>query len=82
MMVVCVADTRQRYGTLSLRRPRRHTNCGHFDFFFEYRLFGWSTDPAQWPKPRTRPMFREWFEVRIHTMVEDVLNAPYELEDL
>ena len=54
----------------------------HFDFFFEYCLSGWSTDPAQWPKRRTRRMFREWFEIRIHTMVEDVVNAPYELEDL
>ena len=54
----------------------------HFDFFFEYWLFGWSTDSAQWPKRRTRRMFRDWFEIRIHTMVEDVLDAPYELEDL
>lgn len=54
----------------------------HFAFFFEYWLSGWSTDPAQWPKRRTRRMFREWFEVRIHTMVEDVVDTPYELEDL
>jgi len=26
-------------------------------------------------------MFREWFDVRIHTMVEDVVDAPYQLED-
>lgn len=54
----------------------------HFDYFFESWLFGWSTDPAQWPPRRTRRMFREWFEVRIHTMVEDTVDAPYELEDL
>jgi hypothetical protein len=53
-----------------------------FAFFFEYWLFGWSTDPAQWPQRRTRRMFREWFDVRIHTMVEDVVDAPYELEEL
>ena len=52
----------------------------HFDFFFEHWLFGWSTDPTQWPQRRTRRMFREWFDVRIHTMVEDVLDAPYEVD--
>jgi hypothetical protein len=54
----------------------------NFDFFFEYWLFSWSTDPAQWPKRRTPRMFRDWFEIRVHTMVEDVVDAPYELEDL
>lgn len=52
----------------------------HFDFFFEHWLSGWSTDPAQWPQRRTRRMFREWFDVRIHTMVEDVVDAPYEVD--
>ena len=28
----------------------------NFDFFFEHWLFGWSTDPSQWPKRRTRRM--------------------------
>jgi hypothetical protein len=53
----------------------------HFDFFFEHWLFGWSTDSAQWPQRRTRRMFREWFDVRIHTMVEDVVDAPLERDD-
>jgi hypothetical protein len=52
----------------------------NFDFFFEHWLEGWCTDPAQWPPRRTRRMFREWFDVRIHTMVEDVIDAPYEIE--
>jgi hypothetical protein len=52
----------------------------HFDFFFEHWLALWSTDPAQWPQRRTRRMFREWFDVRIHTMVEDAVDAPYEIE--
>lgn len=54
----------------------------HFAFFFEHSLFGWSTDETQWPQRRTRRMFREWFDVRIHTMVEDTVDAPYVLEDL
>ena len=54
----------------------------NFEYFFESWLFGWSTDPTQWPQRRTRRMFRDWFDVRIHTMVKDTLDAPYELEDL
>ena len=54
----------------------------HFAYFVDHWLFGWSTDEAQWPQRRTRRMFREWFDVRVHTMVEDVVDAPYELEDL
>jgi hypothetical protein len=54
----------------------------NFDYFFETSLFGWSTDPTQWPRRRTRRMFRDWFDIRIHTIVEDTLDAPYELEDL
>lgn len=52
----------------------------NFDFFFEYELEGWCTDESLWPKRRTRGMFREWFSVRIHTMVEDVVDAPLELD--
>jgi hypothetical protein len=52
----------------------------HFDFFFEHWLSGWSTDPGQWPQRRTRRMFRDWFDVRIHTMVEDVVDAPYDVD--
>lgn len=51
----------------------------HFDHFFEHWLDGWCTDESMWPKRRTRRMFREWFDVRIHTMVEDTVEAPYEL---
>jgi hypothetical protein len=51
----------------------------HFDYFFEDWLNGWCTDPARWPRRRTRKMFNAWFEVRIHTMVDDMVEAPYEL---
>lgn len=51
----------------------------HFDFFFEHWLEGWCTDESMWPKRRTRRMFKDWFDVRIHTMVEDTVDGPYEL---
>lgn len=52
----------------------------HFDYFFESWLQDWSLDVAQWPTRRTRRMFHEWFDVRIHTMVEDTVDAPLEAE--
>jgi hypothetical protein len=51
----------------------------HFNFFFEHWLEGWCTDKSLWPKRRTRRMFHKWFDVRVHSWVEDVVAAPYEL---
>ena len=48
----------------------------HFDFFSEHWLEGWSLDAAEWPQRRTERMLREWFSVRIHRMVEDVVESP------
>jgi len=48
----------------------------HFDFFFEHWLEAWCTDESLWPKRRTRKMFHEWFDVRVHSWVEDVVDAP------
>jgi hypothetical protein len=35
-------------------------------------LEGWVTDEASWPKNRTLEMFREWFEVQMSSIVEDL----------
>jgi hypothetical protein len=53
----------------------------NFALFFENWLHGWCTDPVTWPKKRTAKMFRAWFDVRIHTVVEDTLDAPLEVDD-
>ena len=39
---------------------------------FEAMLEGWVTDEASWPKNRTLEMFREWFEVQMSSIVEDL----------
>jgi len=52
----------------------------NYDLFFEEWLEYWCTDPALWPPKRTKKMFREWFTVRIHTMVFDTVELPFELE--
>lgn len=52
----------------------------HFDAFFDQWLEEWCTDPSLWPKRRTRAMFRDWFDVAIHTMVLDTVDQPFELD--
>jgi hypothetical protein len=39
---------------------------------FERELFGWHTDESAWPKNRTLAMFRRWFEIELHSVVEDL----------
>ena len=52
----------------------------HFAAFFEQWLEGWCTDPSLWPKRKTRKMFREWYNVDVHTMVLDTVDLPFELD--
>ncbi|MBK8738711.1 MAG: hypothetical protein IPM02_03805 [Betaproteobacteria bacterium] len=46
---------------------------------FERELFGWHTDEAAWPKKRSLVLFREWFEIEMHSVVEDLCG--YEVID-
>ena len=46
---------------------------------FVRQLFAWHTDEAAWPKNRTLAMFRKWFQIEMHSMIEDLCG--YELSD-
>ena len=48
---------------------------------FAAMLNGWLTDEQQWPKDRTREMFREWFDVQMCPVVDD-LHLDEELVEL
>ena len=39
---------------------------------FEAVLGGWLTNEDLWPKDRTLEMFREWFDVEMSSVVEDL----------
>ena len=39
---------------------------------FERELFGWHTDESAWPKDRDLDMFKRWFSIEIHSVVEDL----------
>lgn len=43
---------------------------------FERELFGWHVVPQDWPKNRTLKTFREWFRIEMHSIVEDLVDAP------
>ncbi len=46
---------------------------------FENELYGWHTDEAGWPKRRDFAMFKGWFEIELHSVVEDLCD--YEIVD-
>lgn len=48
---------------------------------FEEELEGWCTDKKKWPKSRAYPVFREWFELELHTLVFDLGQEPLRLEE-
>lgn len=43
-----------------------------FSEVFERELWDWHTDSSAWPRKRDLATFREWFEVEMHSVVEDL----------
>ena len=41
---------------------------------FERELFGWHTDESAWPSNRNFALFRKWFAVELHSVVEDLCD--------
>ena len=39
---------------------------------FERELDGWDTDETAWPQNRSFEMFKEWFDIELHSVVEDL----------
>lgn len=39
---------------------------------FEVMLSAWSRDERTWPQTRTLAVFREWFEIQLSAVVEDL----------
>ena len=52
----------------------------HFTVIFEHELWGWCTDPEQWPTDRTYSAFRKWFEVEFHSMILELGDGDVEVE--
>jgi hypothetical protein len=43
-------------------------------------LEDWYVDGNLWPRNRTLKMFKEWCEIRVHSMVLDCGNKPIDYE--
>ena len=41
---------------------------------FELELDDWHTDESAWPPNRTFAMFKEWFDIEFHSVVEDLVG--------
>jgi len=52
-----------------------------WSFLFEHMLMGWVDEDTLWPQDRTLEMFREWFDIEIHTMAWDLSDEPLIVED-
>ena len=42
---------------------------------FERELDGWHTDESAWPPDRDFEMFQEWFDIELHSSVEDLVDT-------
>lgn len=43
---------------------------------FERELYGWHTDETAWPQDRDFAMFQRWFDIDLHSIVEDLCAGP------
>ena len=47
-----------------------------YEMIFESELENWHLIEEDWPSNRTFAMFREWFEIEMHSMVVDLCDEP------
>ncbi|AOI68720.1 hypothetical protein C5615_38950 [Burkholderia cepacia] len=53
----------------------------HWQVIFERMLEDWYVDERLWPQGRTLKLFKEWCEIRMHSIVLDCAEAPISYED-
>lgn len=47
-----------------------------YGLIFESELESWHLIEEDWPANRTFAMFRQWFEIEMHSMVNDLTGEP------
>jgi hypothetical protein len=53
----------------------------NYEEIFEEELNGWITDESAWPKKRDLKTFKEWFHVDFHSVVFDLSDEDYLIEE-
>jgi len=51
------------------------------DVIFENELKAWWIVEEDWPNPRDLALFKKWFDIQSHTIVEDLADLPLIDED-
>jgi hypothetical protein len=70
-LIPSYGDEAEAWGILATLHPA----------IFENELYGWHTDEAAWPKGRDFAMFKKWFEIELHSVVEDLCDSEIFDED-
>ena len=47
----------------------------NFDSIFQNELNNWHTDEKDWVQKRTYKLFKEWFDIEIHSMILDMEDS-------
>ena len=50
----------------------------NYEALFEKELQCWYADENLWPKKRDLKLFREWFDIDYHTVIEDTVGLSIE----
>ena len=45
-----------------------------YEAIFEAELDDWHRDTGTWPAERTYAVFRKWFDVRLYTLIQDLVG--------
>lgn len=45
-----------------------------YEVIFEQELQSWSSDPSLWPQERSYELFRDWFDVVIYPVIDDLVD--------
>ena len=48
----------------------------NFRVLFETELESWYTDPELWPTDISYALFKKWFAIECHTVIEDTVGEP------
>ncbi|MEW6360027.1 MAG: hypothetical protein AB1696_27065 [Planctomycetota bacterium] len=55
---------------------------GNYAAIFEEQVSTWSQDVDEWPDVNDLQTFREWFDVKFHSLVVDLGDGPVETDEM
>ncbi len=74
----CIALLIPEFG--NNKEAKGHIEAG-YQVVFDMQLNSWYTDPTMWPEERSLDVFRQWFDIEIHSIVIDTLSRIIKKEE-